>query len=91
MTTYKQMMKFKPKAEKNYVTGVIGHTARHDKWIHWRSKYSSSYKGALSHMVNLDVYELMAEYVQKKLSIFKDSGKDEKALKFKMMKDVREA
>jgi hypothetical protein len=33
----------------------------------------------------------MAEYLQTKLSVFKDSGKDEKALKFKMMKDVRES
>jgi len=85
-------MTFKQTAEKNYVTGFIAHTARHDKYMHWRSKWTAaSWKGARNDYRNHDVYELMAEYLQTKLQLFKESGKDEKALKFKMMKDVREA
>jgi hypothetical protein len=68
---FKSMVKFDKNAEVNYVTGLLGHTARQDKFISWKSRYlSTSWAGARKAMAYFDTYELIAEYLQSELEVF---------------------
>jgi hypothetical protein len=68
---FKSMVKFDKNAEVNYVTGLLGHTARQDKFISWKSQYlSTSWNGARKGMAYFDTYELIAEYLQSEVEVF---------------------
>jgi hypothetical protein len=68
---YKNMFKFNKDAEVTYVTGLLGHSARQDKFMNMRSKYlADSWEGSRKGMAYFDTYELIAEYLQSELEVF---------------------
>jgi hypothetical protein len=53
------------------VTGLLGHSARQDKFMNMRSKYlADSWEGSRKGMAYFDTYELIAEYLQSELEVF---------------------
>ena len=66
-----------------YDIGVMGHSAIPSKWLFPVSLLKGSQK-------NFDVYEMLAEYAQSELELYKDSGYDEKALKLVTQKEIVE-
>jgi hypothetical protein len=65
------MFKFNKDAEVTYVTGLLGHSARQDKFMNMRSKYlADSWEGSRKGMAYFDTYELIAEYLQSELEVF---------------------
>lgn len=87
---FKSMFKYDKDAEVNYVTGLLGHTARQDKFISWKSKYlSTQWNGARKGMAYFDTYELIAEYLQSEVEVFQEAGTDEAALKLHTAEDMK--
>jgi hypothetical protein len=84
------MFAFDAEREVNYVTGLLGHSARQDKFISRQSRYlSASWEGARKSMAYFDTFELLAEYLQEKLEVFTEGGSDEKALKLHTAEDMK--
>jgi hypothetical protein len=56
-----------------YDIGVMGHSAIPSKWLYPVSLMKGSQK-------NFDVYEMLTQYAQEELELYKDSGYEEAAL-----------
>jgi len=81
-TSLAQFHAFVDSDDSTYVAGIIGHSAQ-NKWWAKHSKLRGSEK-------NHDCLEIIAEYAQKKLELYKESGTDEKAAKVLVREKMEE-
>lgn len=73
VSRYNQLVKG---ANSEYNVGILAHSVQQSWWYPMTQK--------TGRMAHLDVYEMLADYCQKKLEIWKEDGGDEKAAKLKL-------
>lgn len=81
-TSLAQFHAFVDSDDSQYVSGIIGHSAQ-NKWWAKHSKLRGAEK-------NHDCLEIIVEYAQKKLELYKESGTDEKAAKVLVREKMEE-